>query len=121
MDTWLIGTQAPLDIDSQVVGALRPRADDLTGGGIALNMGILAANGQVYRVARAWDLAEYQRASAALERLGLVGTGRHQRLHDISFEELFEVADEAAVRALRRREQVAAAIASAAAGNARAR
>lgn len=113
METWLIDTTAALDIDAQIVAALRPRADDLTGGGIALNLGILGANGQVYRVARAWDLGEYQRACAALERLGLVGTGRGQRLHDISLEESFALGDEAVLRASRWREPMAATTAGA--------
>jgi hypothetical protein len=109
METWLIDTTAALDIDAQIVAALRPRADDLTGGGIALNLGILGANGQVYRVARAWDLGEYQRACAALERLGLVVTGRGQHLHDISLEELFDLGDAAVLRASRRHAPMAAA------------
>lgn len=102
MDTWLINTHHPLDIDLLILGAIQSGADDLAGGGIALNLGILSASGGIYRVARTWNLAEYQRASAALERLGLVSTGRGQRLHDISFEDVFEAASQAAARSRRR-------------------
>jgi hypothetical protein len=99
MDTWLVDAHPPLEIDPLIVRAVRSGADALAGGGIALNMGIRAANGQIYRVARAWDLADYQRASAALERLGLVRRGYRTRLHNISFEDVFEFAEAARLRA----------------------
>ncbi len=89
MHTWIIDQVPPLPNDTQILQALRPEADLLTGGGIALNLGILARNGQVYRVARAFGLDDYNRAADALERLGLVPTGRSLRLHDISLEEVF--------------------------------
>jgi len=89
MHTWVINPHTPLPNDTQIVQALRPEADLLTGGGIALNLGILASNGQVYRVARAFGLDDYNRAADALERLGLVPTGRSLRLHDISLDDVY--------------------------------
>jgi hypothetical protein len=91
MHTWVIDHHPPLPNDLQIVQALQPEDDLLTGGGIALNLGILARNGQVYRVARAFDLQAYNRAAGALERLGLVPTGRGMRLHDISLDEVYMV------------------------------
>ncbi len=89
MHTWVIDQHPPLPNDMQIVQALRPEADPLTGGGIALNLGILARNGQVYRVARAFGLDDYNRAAHALERLGLVPTGRGLRLHDVSLDDVY--------------------------------
>ncbi len=89
MQTWVINPLLPLPNDRQIVQALRPLDDLLTGGGIALNLGILASNGQVYRVARAFGLDDYNRAADALERLGLVPTGRSLRLHDISLDDVY--------------------------------
>lgn len=89
MHTWVIDQVPPLPNDPLIVQALRPGADLLTGGGIALNLGILARNGQVYRVARAFGLDDYNRAAGALERLGLMATGRSLRLHDVSLDEVF--------------------------------
>jgi hypothetical protein len=89
MHTWVIDQVPPLPNDPQIVQALRPDADLLTGGGVALNLGILARNGQVYRVARAFGLDDYNRAASALERLGLVPTGRRFRLHDVSLDDVY--------------------------------
>ena len=89
MHTWVINPYPPLPNDTQIVQALRPEADLLTGGGIAMNLGIVASNGQVYRVARAFGLDDYNRAANALERLGLVPTGRSLRLHDISLDDVY--------------------------------
>ena len=89
MHTWVINPHPPLPNDPQIVQALRPEDDLLTGGGIALNLGILACNGQVYRVARAFGLDDYNRAADALERLGLVPTGRSLRLPDISLDDVY--------------------------------
>ncbi|MES2716171.1 MAG: hypothetical protein V4795_10420 [Pseudomonadota bacterium] len=89
MHTWVIAHHQPLPNDTQIVQALRPDADLLTGGGIALNLGILGRNGQVYRVARAFGLDDYNRAADALERLGLVPTGQRMRLHDISLDDVY--------------------------------
>jgi hypothetical protein len=75
MHTWVIDQVPPLPNDMQILQALRPEADLLTGGGIALNLGILAHNGQVYRVARAFGLDDYNRAASALAHLGLVPPG----------------------------------------------
>ena len=63
--------------------------DPLDGGGIAMNLAILGHDAQVCRVARAWDLGDYLRATEALEALGLVNTGRALRLGDLSFEDVF--------------------------------
>ena len=89
MHTWVIDHHPPLPNDPQIVQALRPCADLLTGGGIALNLGILAANGQVYRVARAFSLDDYNRAADALTQLGLVPTGRAMRVRDIGLDEVY--------------------------------
>ncbi len=89
MHTWVIDRVPPLPNDPQIVQALRPDADLLTGGGVALNLGILARNGQVYRVARAFGLDDYNRAAGELERLGLVPTGRRFRLHDVSLDDVY--------------------------------
>ena len=89
MHTWVIDHIPPLPNDTLIEQALRPGADLLTGGGIALNLGILARNGQVYRVARAFGLDDYNRAADALERLGLVSTGRRLRLHDVSLDDVY--------------------------------
>lgn len=89
MHTWVIDEHAVPPIDTDIVRALRPDADMLTGGGIALNLGILAPNGRVYRVARAWGLDDYNRAAQALQRLGLTPTGQPLRLPGISLEEVF--------------------------------
>jgi hypothetical protein len=89
MHTWVIDQVPPLPNDLQIVQALRPDADLLTGGGVALNLGILARNGQIYRVARAFGLDDYNRAADALERLGLVPTGRRFRLHDVSLDDVY--------------------------------
>lgn len=89
MHTWVINHHPPLPNDTQIVQALRPDADLLTGGGIALNLGILGRDGQVYRVARAFGLDDYNRAADALERLGLVPTGRSLRLHDVSLDDVY--------------------------------
>ena len=96
MHTWVIDQVQPLPNDTQIVQALRPDADLLTGGGIALNLGILARNGRVYRVARAFGLDDYNRAAHALQRLGLVPTGRSLRLDDVSLDDVFM--DQAAAR-----------------------
>lgn len=89
MHTWVIDRVPPLPNDTLIVQALRPDADLLTGGGVALNLGILARNGQVYRVARAFGLDDYNRAASALERLGLAPTGRRFRLHDVSLDDVY--------------------------------
>lgn len=89
METWLVGAHAPLEIDALIVQVLQPTRHDLAGGGVALNLGILALTGQVYRVARAWDLGAYRRATADLESLGLVNTGRHLRLGGVGLEDIF--------------------------------
>ena len=89
MHTWVIDRVPPLPNDTLIVQALRPDADLLTGGGVALNLGILARNGQVYRVARAFGMDDYNRAASALERLGLVPTGRRFRLHDVSLDDVY--------------------------------
>ena len=91
MHTWVIDHHTPLPNDPQIVQALRPGDGLLTGGGVALNLGILARNGQVYRVARAFGLDDYNRAADALEALGLVPTGRRLRLHDVSLDEVYMV------------------------------
>lgn len=89
MHTWVIDQHPPLPIDPQIVQALRPGDGLLTGGGIALNLGILALNGQVYRVARAFGLDDYNRAVDGLERLGLVPVGRPMRLRDVSLDDVY--------------------------------
>ncbi len=89
MHTWIIEQHPPLPIDPQIVQALRPGDGLLAAGGIALNLGILATNGQVYRVARAFGLDDYNRAVDDLERLGLVPTGRPLRLRDVSLDEVY--------------------------------
>lgn len=89
MHTWVIDQITPLPNDPQILQALRPGADLLTGGGIALNLGILARDGQVYRIARAFGLDDYNRAADALARLGLVPTGRSLRLQDVSLDDVF--------------------------------
>ncbi|MDH4393043.1 MAG: hypothetical protein QE285_16675 [Aquabacterium sp.] len=96
MHTWVIDQVPPLPNDPLIVQALRPEADLLTGGGIALNLGILARNGQIYRIARAFGLDDYNRAADALARLGLVPTGRSLRLHGVSLDEVYM--DQAAPR-----------------------
>jgi hypothetical protein len=89
LNTWLIDGGHPLPHDAAIAAALASRADPLDGGGIALNLAILGPDGLVYRAARAWDLADYQRACAALLALGLLPTGRPLRLGDLSFEDVF--------------------------------
>lgn len=89
MHTWVIHQHPPLPIDPQIVQALRPGDGLLTRGGVPLNLGILAHNGQVYRIARAFGPDDYNRAADALERLGLVPTGRPLRLHDVSLDDVF--------------------------------
>lgn len=89
MHTWVIDPHPPLPNDTQIVQALRPGDGLLTGGGVALNLGILAPNGQVYRVARAFGLDDYIRAAGALEQLGLVPTGRPLRLRDVSLDDVY--------------------------------
>jgi hypothetical protein len=90
MQSWLIDGSKPLDFDAELAAALAGRLDPLDGGGIALNLAILDEQGLVCRVARAWDLNDYRRATEALSRLGLVNTGRTLRLGDLSFEDVFE-------------------------------
>ena len=89
MQTWLVGAHAPLEIDALIVQALRPSDNNLAGGGVTLNLGILALDGQVYRIARAWDLKAYRRATEDLEALGLVNTGRRLRLSAIGLDDVF--------------------------------
>ena len=89
MHTWVIDQVPPLPNDTQIVQALRPEADPLTGRSIALNLGILARNGRVYRLARAFGLDDCNRAADALQRLGLVPTGRGLRLHNVSLDDVF--------------------------------
>lgn len=89
MHTWVIDQHPPLPIDPQIVKALRPDTDLLTGGGIALNLGILGHDGQVYRIARAFGLDDYNRAVVGLERLGLVPTGRPLRMHNVSLDDVY--------------------------------
>ena len=89
MHTWVIDEVPPLPNDPQILQAMRPGADLLTGGGIVLNLGILARNGQVYRVARAFGLDDYNRAIDALEHLGLVPTGRSLRLPGVSLDDVY--------------------------------
>ncbi len=89
MHTWVIEHHPPLSIDPLIVQALRPDADLLAGGGVALNLGILGCNGHVYRVARAFGPDDYNRAADALERLGLVPTGRPLRLRDVSLDDVY--------------------------------
>ena len=89
MHTWVIAHHPPLPNDTQIVQALQPDDDLLTGGGVALNLGILASNGQVYRVARAFGVEAYARAADALEQLGLVPTGRPLRVRDVSLDDVY--------------------------------
>lgn len=91
MHTWTIDSHPPLAIDPLIVQALRPHGDVLTGGGIALNLGIQADNGQVYRIARACDLAAHNRAALALTRLGLAPVAGPLQLADVSLEDVFAV------------------------------
>lgn len=89
MHTWVIEQHAPLPIDPLIVQALRPGDGLLRGGGVALNLGILGRDGQVYRVARAFAPDDYNRAADALEQLGLVPTGRPLRLADVSLDDVY--------------------------------
>jgi len=90
MQSWLLDGAKPLHFDAAVAAALGGRFDPLDGGGIALNLAILDEHGQVCRVARAWDLNDYRRATDALLQLGLVNTGRTLRQGNLSFEDVFE-------------------------------
>lgn len=71
MQTWLINGDETLPMDPELAAALSFGADTaLNGGGIALKLGILNAQGRVYRLARSWDLTDYVLGCRELERLG---------------------------------------------------
>lgn len=90
MRTWLIDGAARLPMDPELEALLSVSvAGELEGGGIALNLGILNARGQVYRVARSWDLTDYIVACKALERVGLSLAAKKPPPGVISFEDVF--------------------------------
>ena len=90
MQTWLISGDEPLPMDRELEAALSFGADTaLDGGGIALKLGILNAQGRVYRLARSWDLTEYVLGCQRLECLGFQLSMRRPADFEHTLEDVF--------------------------------